>query len=279
MMCKFVKTLGLLAFKILGLLAFFFYIVLHLVCCTTCIEESNINKLRDTLEVCCNPFAFEGQDLINIVTKTVMPAQVIHDMSNAYQIGADLYKTFVQQRITSGEAAVWAPIKKCNLQTWKSLRKVVKHSLSDKVVELKEDRSLFTRFVIAAMSHSDLDFKEAIELYEFAVFPRSLFDPSGTLLPCTDKSKLMAILEASQKDNAKGDAFQENRATKCEKNVLLVDGMAAIQEFGKPATAKTGTDWAAQFISKLDHSVKDYNEFHLVFDRYDSESGLKASTR
>ena len=39
---------------------------------------------------------------------------------------------------------------------------------TDKVVELKEDRSLFARLMMASKSRPDVDIKEAVDLYEFS---------------------------------------------------------------------------------------------------------------
>ena len=82
-------------------------------------------------------------------------------------------------------------MKKRKLQTWKSNGKVIKVKTVERVVELKEDRSLFARL----MSRSDIDIKEAIGLYEFTVVPRALFASDGTMMHCSSKSMLMHILE------------------------------------------------------------------------------------
>ena len=85
---------------------------------------------------------------------------------------------------------------KVQLKMWKSARKTVKHKLADQVVELKDDRSLFARMLIVARSRPEINLKESIGQHEFTSLPRALFSVSGALLPATDKSKLMAILES-----------------------------------------------------------------------------------
>ena len=86
-------------------------------------------------------------------------------------------------------------MKKIQVKMWKSARKAVKHMLAKQVVELKEDRSLFALMLIVARSQPEIDLKEAIGQHEFTSLPRALFKVTGELLPCTDKSKLMTILE------------------------------------------------------------------------------------
>ena len=79
------------------------------------------------------------------------------------------------------------------LQTWKSSEKVIKVKAVERVVELKEDRSLFARLMVCK-SRQDVDIKYA-SVYEFTVVPRSLFAADVTMLHCSCKSKLMHILE------------------------------------------------------------------------------------
>ena len=85
-------------------------------------------------------------------------------------------------------------MKKRKLQTWKSNRKVIKVKTVERVVELKEDRSLFAHLMMVSKSRPDIDIKEAIGLYEFTV-PRALFDSDGIMMHCSCKSMLMHILE------------------------------------------------------------------------------------
>ena len=53
-------------------------------------------------------------------------------------------------------------MKKRKLQTWKSNVKVIKVKTVERVVELKEDRSLFARLMMVCKSRPDIDIKEAI---------------------------------------------------------------------------------------------------------------------
>ena len=80
----------------------------------------------------------------------------------------------------STTANLWAVIKK--LQTWISSGKVIKGKAVERVVELKEDRSLFARLMVCK-SRQDVDIKDAISLYEFLsltlYFKRIVFGVTG----------------------------------------------------------------------------------------------------
>ena len=68
-------------------------------------------------------------------------------------------------------------MKRRKLLTWKDSKKVLKLSCKDKVIELKEDRSLFARLMAVCKNRPEINIKEVIGQYEFSVVPRSLFAP------------------------------------------------------------------------------------------------------
>ena len=107
----------------------------------------------------------------------------------------------------------------------------MKHKQVDQVVELKDDRSLFARMLIVARSRPDINLRECIGQHEFTSLPRTLFTVSGELLPCTDRSTLMAILE--ELPNKTGGYLQPEDVTNDgtplpPKKVTVIDGMAVV---------------------------------------------------
>jgi len=105
---------------------------------------------------------------------------------------------------------------------------------------------------------------------------------SGELLPGTDKSKLMAVLEDLPNkisvDLQPGDVTNDIVPLKPRK-ATVIDGMAIVQAMGKPPWVKTCAQWADHFIVTLDSKCIEYDELHLVFDRYDLPTSLKEATR
>ncbi|KXJ12360.1 hypothetical protein AC249_AIPGENE6741 [Exaiptasia diaphana] len=151
-------------------------------------EEKNVAALTETLKSFTNPFDEESEDLFNIVTKAVVPEKTKDDLCNQSKIGAKLFEDFVRDRVNSGELGVWSPMKKRKLRTWRTVGKEVKFKANGKEVELKEDRSLFARMMLACKSRPEINIKDAIGLHEFSVVPRSLFAADGTMFHCTNKS-------------------------------------------------------------------------------------------
>jgi hypothetical protein len=82
------------------------------------------------------------------------------------------------------------------LKTWKTAKHVQK-TKTNSVGTLRDDRALFARLRVVLPARPELDLKESIGEFEFVVYPRSLFTVDGHLRPCTAKSKLMTMLEAT----------------------------------------------------------------------------------
>ena len=245
-------------------------------------EEKNIEKLLATVESFTNPFLEESAELFNLVTKVVMPEKVKGDLCNQSEIGQTQFNTFVEERIQSGKVNLWSPMKKRKLLTWKSNAKVVKVPTKEKLVELKEDRSLFARMMMVCRSRPEIDLKETVGLYEFSLVPRSLFAADGSMLHCSSKSALLAILEKvpgerNRQNNEENDARTENVTT--QMRVTIIDGMAELQSLDKPDWIKNCSQLADHFNNRIDQKHGQSSEVRLIFDRYDLPMSLKAATR
>ena len=156
-------------------------------------QERMIKKLRSILEE-SNPFKHDGDDLVNIINKTVIPEHMKTDILRQYDVGQEAFKTFVTERIL-GPTSLWEPMKKVKLYKWNSSGEVTKTQVCNKILELKENRSLFALMAIAARSRPEIDMAQTVSAYEISGVPRSLIAFDGSLLPSQDKSKLMHILE------------------------------------------------------------------------------------
>lgn len=153
--------------------------------------------------------------------------------------------------------------------------------------------------MVLARSNRDIDLKQAIGNYEFTLTPRALFAPNGAMLPCTDKSKLIHLLEKlgtaeppdddqQQLQDASGlqrDAVDSETMdfthTEGDTNrkIALMDGMVVVQKLTKkPATVVTVKDLSECFNARLMSLTRDCDEIILVFDTYKADS-LKSTTR
>ena len=174
-----------------------------------------------------------------------MPEKVKNDICKRGEIGKKLFETLVTDRIKTNKVNLWSPMKRRKLLTWKDSEKVLKLSCKDKVIELKEDRSLFAKLMAVCKSRPEINIKEVIGQYEFSVAPRSLFAPDGTMLHCSAESALMTILvklggESSQRTTT-GPQISANESVNMEPSsqmrVAVADAMTELQSLGKPDVA------------------------------------------
>ena len=164
-------------------------------------QEDNVTTLTATIKKCIDPFSDQCDEVINILTKAIMPEKIQQDIARRNEIGQAMYAAFVTDRITGNSINLWSPMKKCTLLTWSSSAVTAKVKDGDKIIELREDRALFARLLVVSKARQ-IDLKYNLGKYEFSVVPRALFVPDGSLHHMENKSELMKILESLPKDNS-----------------------------------------------------------------------------
>ena len=82
------------------------------------------------------------------------------------------------------------PLKRRKLPTFNATVATTKVKLKDKIVTLKEERRLLTRFLIAYKERPEVDLPSHSGRYEFSVVPRSMFHSDGSMIFASDKSSL-----------------------------------------------------------------------------------------
>ena len=66
--------------------------------------------------------------------------------------------------------------------------------MNDKIVKIKEELSLLTRFLIMSHQRKEIDLKRIIGCYNSSVVPPELFLQDGMPHPCLDKHKLTPLM-------------------------------------------------------------------------------------
>ena len=241
--------------------------------------NKNVSALTDAMKKSGDPFSHDTNDVINLVTKEVMPEAIKEGILTLTDVGLELFRKFKQERILSNEVPLWASMKRRKLQLWSASAKKARYSDQGQVIELKEDRNLFARLLIAARSRPEINIQEIISTYELSVVPRSLFNSDGSLSHNTSKSQLMHIVENHVQ------ACVENVAeTKLTRNrrVAVIDAMAEVQAMGKPYWVKTCHDLGNHLIDVIRRKYlaqSSFDEVHVKVDRYDIDHSLKTAAR
>ena len=107
-----------------------------------------------------------------------------------------------------------------------------RYQVGDKIVQLKEERTLLSWFLITACKRPELDWQEASGNYKFSVVPRSLFTQDGQPLHSSDNVKIIHEIEAiAAGSNLNFTAF--------ESPTIIIDGMALVNRVHKDVNVKT----------------------------------------
>jgi len=226
--------------------------------------SQNVEKLDKIFDIFDVDFD-ETNCLHNIVTKAIVPEATSSDICNHDMEGEVLYQKFIQKQI-EGDKSIWATVKLRRLNTFSNNNKIKLTRMQNKVISLKEDKSLFQRFFIVSQKRKDTDLSFVIGNYELTVSPKSLFSSDGQPLPCLDKYQVMHAIESL------GDSSNDDFATQFVKQLLGEDAMALGNKVIKTKAIKTCKDFATQFIKQLLSEIKSYDEIRLIFDRYQENS-------
>lgn len=240
-------------------------------------EHEAVNKIKAAILSHGNPFAAEGDQLYNFITHAYIPQESVQQILEIDLTGQKLYEDYITERI-NGNVSLWAPLKKQNNTMYLSGSKKQAVKIRDQTVDLKETKDLYGRLMVLARSHRDVDQKNAIGNHEFTLTPRALFAPDGSILPCTDKAKLIHSLEHLVTANVTPKDTPEPTGD-TSKKIAIVDGMVLVQKMTKKSgTISTVKELGHHFIGSLMNLTTGFDEVILVFDTYKSDS-LKQRTR
>lgn len=189
----------------------------------------NLLNIFETFEISF----IESDSVMNVVSKAVLPTNVALELLQHQMIGEETYTQFVNERI-QGPLSVWSPMKKRNLLTFKQQSKRVQIPAEKKIVQLKEERTLLSRFLITARKRPEIDLEESIGNYEFSVVPKSMFTDDGQPLLTTDKSKIMHEIESLVSTSTTTQSMEHD-----SRKVIIIDGMALVNKVHKDASMKT----------------------------------------
>ena len=130
--------------------------------------------------------------VFSILSKAFLSNEASADILDHVEIGKNMDEQFVENRI-KGSTPLWEQIKKRNLKTFQAQSKVVGLKLNDKIVKVKEERSLITRFLIMSRQRKEIELKRVIGCYELLVVPLTLVLQDGMPHPCLDKHKVTPL--------------------------------------------------------------------------------------
>ena len=183
------------------------------------------------------------------------------------EVGSELFNLFRAERLY-GEKSIRDPMVKRKLPTFAETTKKVNVKVNNKVVQLKEEKKLMTKFIIASRKREDIDLPYYFGTNKFSVIPRSLFRPDGTMLLDTDKSTVMheieKAIESDRGSNVDLDILETNSVPK----IVIFDGMVLVNRIIKDVQITTCKDLAEAFTRLVHHESEGYDEVRFIFDHY-----------
>ena len=220
---------------------------------------------------------FEESEIVyNVLTNKVLPNALANEFLAAEEEGEKLYTKFIEERLV-GPKSIWDPLTKRKLPTFSNNKKTATVSVGHKLINVREERKLMTRFIIASRSPSDIDLPSYLGKFEFSVVPRSLFNEDGDFLQTNDKSSVAIEIVKSLSTEGYDGNLQPNNDN--DYKAIIFDGMAVANRINiKKSKLKSCSDYASAFVNITKREARDFNEIRVVLDRYISNS-LKANIR
>ena len=221
-------------------------------------DENQIVAIVNTISAVTNPFSYEGNDLVNIVSGIVAPKAVKHDLLNDFNIGKNVSQQFCMDRlVTDHDMDFLSKIKTLRLKTFSSTGKKSLKKLKSESVSLKATGELFSHLLMIGQ-HQKIDLKDLMS-HALTTIPPSIGTFDGLSVK-TDKCTLMHAIEKVV-SSVNGFLIPSDSA-------VILDGMAILQTVqGNPSTFGSLADqvlWTVIGICRQLNSKR----VDFVVDRY-----------
>ena len=217
-------------------------------------------------------FSNTTEDLVCLSTGDVAPDDVRDGLLSVEKKGVTLVQDFVKSHLIEQSTDFYSRLPQNKAQTLATMYKVKVTVQKDKVVEVKAERDIFRRLLIASDSGRNVNLENILK-HELSPVPLALAKTDHKLLS-TNKSDLIDIF--TEKTTVKTmDHLPYSDAPTC----LLIDGPAVIQAIGKPEKTNTFGDLADVFTNSVKRKFTlGYSRVDVLFDRY-FETSIKDGTR
>jgi hypothetical protein len=225
----------------------------------------DVQSVIDSFEELGNPYMEKGKDLLAVDTKDIMNNDVVEAVKNVDKIGQEQYSSYVECRLKRRTTSISEPNKKNQLPLFSNSVQKVQSKDKSKIVQLKNDCSLFSRLYIACQSR-DGNLEEFFR-HENQPWPPSLADRGE--IRKGQKADLVKCFETLQSNTANTTPVAES---------VIIDGAVAVQMLN-PGTARTFQEYSdtvfKPYITKqLEHAKR----VDIIWDVYKDDS-LKSGTR
>ena len=204
----------------------------------------------------------------------VLPQKDVERFLAVKEIGKESYEMFVEERI-EGESSIWDTIKKKKIPSFTSNNKTTSVKLNGETLQIREERKLMNRILVASRSRAEIDLSNIFGTYEFSVAPLSIFATDGSLYYGEDKSVIAQELRELVPEEVDTQEEEESDSRK----VVIIDPMAIVNKIDiKSESIENCAEFASTFCKRVKNEASKFDEVRIIFDRYDVKS-VKGNTR
>ena len=240
----------------------------------------------------------DDSNLYNFMTKQVVTEETKASILETEDRGERAKNAFIDSRIC-GDENLWKRMSKVTCKNWDEICKTMKIKSDSEVIHLKAASTILSRLLVVAKSQRQLDLEEVISNYELNAVNSTFMDPTGHLLPCKHKSKLIHALEElveeheinhSNDESLSQDSCTNESSTQEEPPLLqsssryqkhlIIDAMAVVQAIvNSSQTFCTFKDIGREFLKNITSLLFNYAAGRVIFDNYNKKLTLKDDIR
>ena len=159
-------------------------------------------------------------NVYNVLTMKVLPQKDTEGFLPVKETGKESYEAFVKERI-EGESSIWDTIEKKRIPSFTNNNKTTSVKLNGETLQIREERKLMNRILVASRSRAEIDLSNIFGTYEFSVVPHSIFATDGSLYYGKDKSVIAQELRELVPEEADTQEEEESDSRKVVMRWLL----------------------------------------------------------
>ena len=241
----------------------------------------------------------DDSNLYSFMTKQVVTEETKTSILETEERGERAKSACIDSCIC-GDENLWKRMSKVTCKNWDEICKSMKIKSHSEVIYLKAASTILSRLLLVAKSQTQLDLEEVISNYELNAVNSTFMDPTGHLLPCKQKSKLIHALEGlveeleinDSKDESPSQGSCTNESTSMQEEPLLlqsassnqkhliIDAMAVVQAIvNSSQSVSTFKDVGREFVKNITSLLSSYAAGRIIFDNYNKKLTLKDDIR
>lgn len=191
------------------------------------IDERDVLSTMEVINAFINPWTYEGEELVSLVTGVVAPEKAKEDMLGVAELGESQASDFLSDRALSDIVGFHSPLTRNNIATFGEKRRKVTKDKQRAVIQ-KNDISLFSRLLILSKSSRDINIREILS-YPLHSVSLPLSSADGSLCK-TVKSSLIQAIENDCTDFLLDTGISD---------AIMIDAMAMVQSLPNAAIPST----------------------------------------